>query len=106
MRSCFGDQMRKRSLSPAEIIILFNIAHGRELWESPDAPIVGQTVERFMKEGLIYAGSESGAPVFHIQQRGRAFIEMVCCTPLPEMAWVDNRTHEVVAYHQPFGGAT
>lgn len=52
---------------------------------------------RLLKRGLI--ATIEGATdhrVYEATERGRAFVQMLCDTPLPQQRWVDPRTQVVV----------
>jgi hypothetical protein len=35
-------------------------------------------------------------PVYRATDKGRAWLEMICCTPMPRNAWVDPRSNKEV----------
>lgn len=47
----------------------------------------------FLREGIIDRGDEFA----HATDKGRAWLEMVCATPMPEQQWIDPRDGKAVS---------
>ena len=82
-------------LSPAFIELLIHInAYPRPL-DNPDAPVTKEGLCLMLHHSLIKEdpGRPSG---YWTTERGRALIDMLCSTPLPEKRYVDPRTSSII----------
>lgn len=75
--------------SPGEIKMMLHYHATRERWE-PVTHWSGETLDRLLREGLLEY--QDGIPVS--TPLGQAFVECICSTPVPIVAFVDPRTNE------------
>lgn len=87
-------------------------------WLASGAPIVGETFNDLVKDGLLCdtAFKQSpDQPAYVGTDKNKAFVEMLTQTPLPVAKWIDPRTQQTTALRSAFdpysarqhpGGAT
>ena len=73
-------------MTPLEIHILLHYSHSPRDFREGDfsAPIVGETITRFAKIGLLKrVPAPQVTPSYEIDERGKVFVEALCTLPLP-----------------------
>ena len=81
-------------MTPYELELILNIYTRPDIDKNVDAPIFKPTIRKFLKDRLIV---ETGGRYF-ITRRGMAFCDMLCALQLPEIAWIDPKTKEIISY--------
>jgi hypothetical protein len=75
--------------SPGEIKMILHYHATRERWE-PHTEWSRGVLHRLIEEGILEY--QDGIPVS--TPLGRAFVESICSTPVPVVAFIDPRTNE------------
>lgn len=83
--------------SPCSIEVMLHFSYSPDPHPHAEAPDVAEAIVRFMNEGLLKKrlGSDFGLRL-EPTERGRAWVRMICSTPMPVMKWVNPATGEVV----------
>lgn len=85
-------------MTPVEIQLLLHCFCIREKYPHP-SPATDSALKRFLMEDLIIEDMDdmkSREVIYRTTPRGDAMVEMLMTTPLPNRAWVDPRTKEVI----------
>lgn len=88
--------------SPSNIEVMLHFHCSPEPHPRAEALAVAEAIVRFMNEGLLQhrtgrlTGESSAGFRLEPTARGRAWVQMICSTPMPVMAWKNPVTGEVV----------
>ncbi len=78
-----------RQFTPLHIELMVHYATSYAQFERHTAPTVCDYTEHLVNLGLVESASgESHERTWRATDRGVAFLEMICKTPLPRLAWV------------------
>ncbi len=75
-------------LTPNDLEILIHCHVSPTLHPNINAPAVRETIDRFVKDGIIESSYEGG--YYNTTEKGKAWLTIILQTPHPREAWVDN----------------
>jgi len=76
-------------MSPLAIRLILHVHAIAEPIENITSPAVKELMDEFLRDGLI-ATWDFGSG-YQTTERGRIWVDMICATPIPVMAWIDPR---------------
>lgn len=85
----------KHKLKPAELEFLLHCYIFGEPHPQEDAPTYKNAAQFFLREGIIANRSEEervehGGGGYSVTARGKAWLQLILNTPMPEAAWMDS----------------
>ena len=86
-------QVRRPVVSPLGISMLIHYHCYPTRYPNDTSPAQRHLIDRFLRVEVIEADTataETGR--YRTTARGRAWLDLICATPLPEPVWVDPRT--------------
>jgi hypothetical protein len=76
------------SWTPLHIELMIHYRCSACRFPRSDAPAVIDYTEQLKSHGLIRETTDDETGDYRATEKGEAFLELVCRTPLPQMAWV------------------
>ena len=83
-------------MTPSDITTLIHIHCRTDGLPNHDAPAVIDTILQFSADGIIEPANDRTCG-YQTTDRGKALIQLLCQTPLPQTAFIDPRTQETIA---------
>ena len=85
-------------MTPLAIEVLLHSYYSPEPHPRRDAPAVREIIDSFLMMDVIKPIPSWGEGAYTTTNKGRAWVQMICSTPLPVEAWIDPVTGEVVGH--------
>jgi len=77
-------------MTPNDIEVLLHHYVSPRVHERIDAPAVVESIEQFIKDGLMVASSQ-GDSGYGVTDKGIFLVKMLCSTPVPVESFIDPR---------------
>ena len=80
---------------PSDIETILHFYYSPEPHPRLEAPAIKNAIAGFERDGLLEPTPYQRDGNYHITDKGKAWVEMICATPYPEQVWRNPTTKEV-----------